>query len=756
MKITAEFEHVYEGEHGTRVLFATPDAADLQKQLRLAFRTPAGKLWLSEALTPENGVCAYPLPQVLLDGKGTLEAQLLVTDEDGRCVKSAVYPFPVEPSLDPDAVADGARVGALSALCAKVEALETRIATISEIPMELVQAALSQLRRQTDAFLSPDSENPVQNAVLTAALAQKADKTNAVIGNSVSLGRKENTTVGARSVAAGDTAEASGYAAQALGMRTTASGNYAHAEGSAGTAAGVASHAEGGSTLAGNTCAHAEGSGSEAAGTASHAEGGNSYAAGNYSHAEGNGASAAGNQAHAEGNGSAAAAASAHAEGDGTTASGESSHAEGYHSAASATAAHAEGFASVAAGVGAHAGGVGTVASGVAQRAIGKYNTEDANGLYAVIAGGGTADSARKNIGTLDWNGNAWFRGNVKIGGSSRGDVAAKTVATQDMLAAKADLSALAAVATSGSYGDLSGKPAIPTVPTKVSAFSNDAGYLTSHQSLAGLASESYVQGSVTSLESRIKDRFIINATWNSAADMVTAVDSAPDTWNLNGGKALILRLSDGTRSAELQSLASTDFLAHRRLFAGMLPSSSVMGNNNVIVDGSDHKPVLLYCFMGVDDVDPSSDTDVFTVGQRTDGCYLWISKIYRLPLADTREDYVVENGASGVWSWRKWSSGRAELWASGYEVTVGSGNRWGLDGNVDILRYYTGTVTLPFSLYDKNYSTSVTRVSGSTCAVIGGSHTSKGNFNIAYVIPGTITPSESIFFDVSVTGRWK
>ena len=37
----------------------------------------------------------------------------------------------------------------------------------------------------------------------------------------------------------------------------------------------------------------------------------------------------------------------------------------------------------------------------------------------------------------------------------------------------------LAAVATSGNYNDLINKPAIPTVPTYVSAFTNDAGYLT-------------------------------------------------------------------------------------------------------------------------------------------------------------------------------------------------------------------------------------------------------------------------------------
>lgn len=53
-------------------------------------------------------------------------------------------------------------------------------------------------------------------------------------------------------------------------------------------------------------------------------------------------------------------------------------------------------------------------------------------------------------------------------------------------LAAYAKTADLAAVATSGSYSDLSNKPSIPTVPSNVSAFTNDAGYLTQHQDLNG------------------------------------------------------------------------------------------------------------------------------------------------------------------------------------------------------------------------------------------------------------------------------
>lgn len=55
-----------------------------------------------------------------------------------------------------------------------------------------------------------------------------------------------------------------------------------------------------------------------------------------------------------------------------------------------------------------------------------------------------------------------------------------------EVLQGKANTNSLATVATSGSYNDLSNKPTIPTVPTNVSEFNNDAGYLTSHQDISG------------------------------------------------------------------------------------------------------------------------------------------------------------------------------------------------------------------------------------------------------------------------------
>ena len=68
---------------------------------------------------------------------------------------------------------------------------------------------------------------------------------------------------------------------------------------------------------------------------------------------------------------------------------------------------------------------------------------------------------------------------------------------TDNLLSAKANSADLASVATSGNYEDLSNKPTIPVVPTEVSAFNNDAGYLTEHQSLAGYSEAGEVTGTV-------------------------------------------------------------------------------------------------------------------------------------------------------------------------------------------------------------------------------------------------------------------
>lgn len=91
---------------------------------------------------------------------------------------------------------------------------------------------------------------------------------------------------------------------------------------------------------------------------------------------------------------------------------------------------------------------------------------------------------------------------------------------THQSLAEYAKTADLAQVAKTGSYNDLADKPTIPstaglatetyvdskiaeivipTVPTNVSAFTNDAGYLTEHQSLADYSTTAQVQTMISS-----------------------------------------------------------------------------------------------------------------------------------------------------------------------------------------------------------------------------------------------------------------
>ena len=155
---------------------------------------------------------------------------------------------------------------------------------------------------------------------------------------------------------------------------------------------------------------------------------------GNYSHAEGLKTTASGGLSHAEGFKTTASGETSHAEGHSTAASGHYSHSEGFYTTSSGNYSHAEGDGTNASGTGAHAEGGYTTASSNYQHVQGKYNIEDSSNNYADIIGNGN-DTARSNAATVDWSGNAWFAGEVKVGGASQDDASAKTLATIDSAA---------------------------------------------------------------------------------------------------------------------------------------------------------------------------------------------------------------------------------------------------------------------------------------------------------------------------------
>ncbi len=138
---------------------------------------------------------------------------------------------------------------------------------------------------------------------------------------------------------------------------------------------------------------------------------------GNYSHAEGD-STTFGHWSHAEGR---------------STAVGIISHAEGWGTESNGMRSHTEGSFTVANGDDSHAEGLRTVASAENQHVQGVMNIEDTESKYAHIVGNGSVDTnTRSNAHTLDWNGNAWFAGNITVGGTSYDDANAKEMATKE------------------------------------------------------------------------------------------------------------------------------------------------------------------------------------------------------------------------------------------------------------------------------------------------------------------------------------
>ena len=266
----------------------------------------------------------------------------------------------------------------------------------------------------------------------------EGDDTTAEGDNSHAEGN-DTTASGISSHAEGGYTKAEGDYSHAEGGNTTASGNYSHAEGELTKAEGDHSHAEGSNTTASGIKSHAEGQSTTASGEGSHAEGSLTTAEGSYSHAEGCRTTAEGISSHAEGDDTTASGNYSHAEGYNTTASGESSHAEGDFTTAEGDYSHTEGQRTSARGTCAHAEGSYTQADGVNQHVQGKYNIANISSTYAHIVGNGSSQLERSNAHTLDWDGNAWYAGDVYVGSTSgtNRDDGSKKLATEEYVDSK-------------------------------------------------------------------------------------------------------------------------------------------------------------------------------------------------------------------------------------------------------------------------------------------------------------------------------
>ncbi|MGM9965046.1 MAG: hypothetical protein ACI32Z_07875 [Clostridium sp.] len=235
--------------------------------------------------------------------------------------------------------------------------------------------------------------------------------------------------VGKYSIAFGTYCNASGEGACAFGLSCKASNKYSHAEGNNNESSGMSSHVEGSFNIASGHDSHAEGSTTRASNYCSHAEGGNTTASGGCSHAEGSSSYSAtsvildlsssttndtiinkwNNKKFSLAKGEAS-----HVEGKNNLALGGYSHAEGIITNATGYYSHAEGNGTVASGEASHAEGAGTIASGNCQHVEGGYNINDSENNYLHIVGNGANNNNRSNAHTLDWEGNAWYAGEVQ------------------------------------------------------------------------------------------------------------------------------------------------------------------------------------------------------------------------------------------------------------------------------------------------------------------------------------------------------
>ena len=260
------------------------------------------------------------------------------------------------------------------------------------------------------------------------------------IGNNNLVSGTDSFAVGENNKAGGANAfvtgrdNKAGYGCMVSGHNNISTGHYCHIEGGFNTVDGNTAHAEGYENTVEESYGHAEGKQNTVSGTAAHAEGISNTASGTAAHAEGYYGVAIGAASHVEGglyfdnNGNSikransASGDASHAEGLNNIASGRASHAEGDSTTASGTNAHTSGYKTEASGTNSAAFGRNTKAVGPNQMVVGAYNIPDEKNAYAFIIGNGKADdnegnSRLSNAHTVDWNGNAQYKGNISATG---------------------------------------------------------------------------------------------------------------------------------------------------------------------------------------------------------------------------------------------------------------------------------------------------------------------------------------------------
>jgi len=351
----------------------------------------------------------------------------------------------------------------------------------------------------------------------------------------------DDINIGQASTAMGLGTTASGQASTALGLVTTAIGQASTAMGIATTASGHFSTAMGSSTTASGYCSNANGVSTTASGHASTAMGANTIASGIYSIAIGYNTTSSGDYSIALG--------------DGSIASSFLSTALGFNTRANAPYSTTMGLY--------------TISDAYASVALGRYNLQaghsdgwyDADPLFVI--GNGTDASNRSNALSVYKNGNMDVNGNINVNGivtdTSGNSTNWNTAYSWGNHASAGYLTSFTEVdpvflAWDKDYTDLINTPTIPTVPTNVSDFTNDAGYLTAEvdasvsnelQALSISHDTVYLSnGGFVKLPAVI-DTTSLDDAYNNGSEI--NADAGPVTINGDGGFLAVGTLYSGT-----------------------------------------------------------------------------------------------------------------------------------------------------------------------------------------------------------------
>lgn len=360
---------------------------------------------------------------------------------------------------------------------------ELSTTSVNPVQSKVIVEALAGKQPAGDYALKSDVENiQVPNSNLVNGSAEGS------IRSFYSAEESEDYIIGEGSFALGYGSQVPASNAFALGSGCLIEGGGSVAEGSSNYIYGESAHAEGTGTSALSEFSHAEGTETLTRGYAAHAEGGRNAAFGAFSHTEGEGTAASGDVSHAEGYGERIAiTVSNYGSGAVYQYSGledpsilkvgmivsltepfvptESEMRRGANKIVSIDTSaqtftlknylssgtplvnqtvylHVSG---IAYGEGSHVEGGFNIAAGATQHVEGYCNAADplydytnpsSRGKYIHITGNGAYD-ARSNAHALDWNGNAYYAGNVYVAGDGKNDFSgAKKLATEDFVTA--------------------------------------------------------------------------------------------------------------------------------------------------------------------------------------------------------------------------------------------------------------------------------------------------------------------------------